>query len=263
MMEVSADPVPLFSRTLGDESQPDLIILHGLLGTSDNWQTLGKQFAESHRVHLVDQRNHGRSPHHPEHDYPSMASDLLGFMEHQGIDRASIIGHSMGGKTALMFAHDHPERVEHLVVADMAARAYAPHHAPIFDALLSAPIASAADRGTIEDFLLERLSDVGMVAFLMKNLRREKAGGFTWRPNVDVLAHHLADVVAEVPLSMNTLPTLMIFGGASNYVNTADLDSFNTHCMQLETHRIEDAGHWLHASHPAEFFEVVSEFLAN
>jgi len=262
MMEASADAAPLFSRTLGNDGAPDLIILHGLLGTSDNWQTLGKQFAENHRVHLVDQRNHGRSPHHPVHDYPSMAHDLLVFMDHQGIDSASIIGHSMGGKTALMFAHDHPERVDHLVVADMAARAYAPHHGPIFDALLSAPSAAAAERGLIEAYLLERLSDEGMVAFLMKNLRREKTGGFSWRPNVQVLGRNLDAVVAEVPLSMNTLPTLMIFGGASNYVNAADLEAFDNQCMQLETHEIEGAGHWLHASHPAEFLEVVTEFLA-
>ena len=149
MMEASADALPLFSRTLGNNGAPNLIILHGLLGTSDNWQTLGKQFAKNHRVHLVDQRNHGRSPHHLVHDYPSMAHDLLVFMNQQGIDSASIIGHSMGGKTALMFAHDHPERVEHLVVADMAARPYAPHPGPILDALYSATHAAAAERGMI------------------------------------------------------------------------------------------------------------------
>ena len=251
----------LFSRELGEANAPNLVILHGLLGTSDNWQTLGKRFAETHRVHLIDQRNHGRSPHHPVHSYEAMAEDVLHYLDERNIQRASIIGHSMGGKTALVFAHRYPERVQKLVIADMAARAYAPHHGPIFDALLSAPIEGAESRSVIENHLMARLDDVGVVAFLMKNLRREKSGGFTWRPNLAVLAPAIGAVVGQVPLGMNTLPTLAIYGGKSNYVNADDLDQFQSACMQFQSHEIEDAGHWLHASHPDEFFEEVVDFL--
>ena len=214
---MTSDRLELFSRELGEDNAPDLVILHGLLGTSDNWQTLGKRFAETHRVHLIDQRNHGRSPHHPVHSYEAMAEELLHYLDERHIQRASIIGHSMGGKTALVFAHRHPDRVHKLVVADMAARAYAPHHGSIFDALLSAPIDSAESRSVVETHLTNRLDDAGVVAFLMKNLRREKSGGFTWRPNIAVLAPAIGAVVNEVPLSMNTLPTLAIYGGQSNY----------------------------------------------
>ena len=255
------DRLELFSRELGEENAPNLVILHGLLGTSDNWQTLGKRFAETHLVHLIDQRNHGRSPHHPVHSYEAMAEDVLHYLDERNIQRASIIGHSMGGKTALVFAHRYPDRVQKLVIADMAARAYAPHHGPIFDALLSAPIQGAESRSVVEGHLMSRLDDVGVVAFLMKNLRREKSGGFTWRPNLTVLAPAIGAVVDEVPLGMNTLPTLAIYGGKSNYVNTDDLDQFQSACMQFQFHEIEDAGHWLHASHPDEFFEEVEDFL--
>ncbi len=255
------EPLKIFSRELGEDKAHHLIILHGLLGTSDNWQTLGKRFAAAFRVHLIDQRNHGRSPHHPVHTYQAMAQDLLHYLDERNIQRASIIGHSMGGKTALVFAHRHPDRVNKLVVADMAARAYEPHHGPIFDALLSAPIDSAENRAAVEEHLMARLHDAGVVAFLMKNLRREKSGGFTWRPNISVLATAIDGVVDEVPLGMNTLPTFAIYGGNSNYVNEDDLDQFQSTCMQFQSHEIEDAGHWLHASHPEEFFEEVQGFL--
>lgn len=252
----------LFSRVLGQETAPNLVILHGLLGTSDNWQTLGKRFAETHRVHLIDQRNHGRSPHHPVHSYEAMAKDVLHYLDERNIQRASIIGHSMGGKTALVFAHRYPDRVQKLVIADMAARAYAPHHGPIFDALLSAPIDAAESRSVVEAHLMSRLDDGGVVAFLMKNLRREKSGGFTWRPNLAVLVAAIGAVVDEVPLSMNTLPTLAIYGGQSDYVNADDIDQFQSTCLQFQSHEIEEAGHWLHASHPDEFFEEVDRFLS-
>ncbi len=251
----------LFARKLGDETAPPLIILHGLLGTSDNWQSLGKRFAETHSVHVLDQRNHGRSPQYASHQYDDMASDLRAYMDTENLQTASILGHSMGGKTALQFAHEHPEQIDRLVIADMAARAYTPHHTPIFDALLTAPIAQAQSRGEVESHIMSQLQDPGMVAFLMKNLRREKSGGFTWRPNLPVLAASLDSVVGSVELNTNTLPTLLIYGGQSDYVGAADLQFFDERCLQLETHEIPEAGHWLHASHPDEFFEVVFDFL--
>lgn len=253
--------LPLFTKSMGQSESPDLIILHGLLGTSDNWISLGKQFASHFHVHLIDQRNHGRSAHSPDHSYESMAADLLNFMNERGMDKACIIGHSMGGKTALMFAHNHPDRVEKMVIADMAARGYTPHHQPIFEALMSAPLSNTESRGEVEAHLISHLSDQSMVAFLMKNLRREATGGFRWRPNVPVLHQALKDVVGEVPLEVHTIPTLVIYGGQSNYVNSADLEQFERSCLQLETHEIAQAGHWLHASHPTLFFDAVDGFL--
>ena len=252
---------PLFYRTLGDPSAPPLIILHGLLGTSDNWQTLGKAYSEHYCVWLIDQRNHGRSPHFETHDYPELAQDLCAFMDEHRIEKAHVLGHSMGGKTALMFAHHHPDRLRKLIVADMAVRAYDPHHQPIFDALLSAPIETASGRSEIENHLNAQLDDSSMVGFLMKSLRRRPDHGFTWRPNVPVLRDALSDVVGEVPLTLNTWPTLVIYGGQSNYVKEPDIERYEEACMLMETHCIADAGHWLHASHPEEFFAITCAFL--
>ena len=143
------DRLELFSRELGEENAPDLVILHGLLGTSDNWQTLGKRFAQTPACTLIDRRNHGRSPHHPVHSYEAMAKDLLHYLDERHIQRASIIGHSMGGKTALVLPIGIPT-VHKLIIADMAARAYAYTTAPIFDALLFAAIDSAEGRSVVE-----------------------------------------------------------------------------------------------------------------
>ena len=257
------DTIALHARVLGTSDRPHLVILHGLLGTSDNWQTLGRAYAETHCVHLIDQRNHGRSAHHEEHTYASMAHDLERYFTENSLQKASIIGHSMGGKTALAFADAFPDRVEKLIVADIASHAYSPHHQSIFDAIQSAPIAGHSDRSKIQHHLLEELNDPGVVAFLMKNARRLKAGGFQWRPNIAVLEKALGAVVGAVPLEMNTLPTLVIYGGKSDYVNQEALETFDRACMQLDIHCIEEAGHWLHASHPDEFREITLEFLTN
>lgn len=251
----------LFHRHLGDRQLPNLIILHGLLGSSDNWQTLAKRYAQTHCVWLLDARNHGRSPHDPLHTYAAMVDDVVGFMNENGINQARIMGHSMGGKTALMLGMQHPERVERLVIADMAARAYPVHHQPIFDALLGIDLMQVTGREEVEGALNARLDDPTIVAFLMKGLRRLKEGGYAWRANLTVLQLALAEVVSSVDLLMNTLPTLAIYGGRSSYVGSEDLEAFERHFMQFESHEIVGAGHWLHAERPEEFFEVTQAFL--
>lgn len=254
-------PIPLFHRSLGEPGAPHLIILHGLLGSSDNWQTLGKRYAETHRVWLLDARNHGRSPHDPVHTYPAMVADVIAFMDQHGLERASVLGHSMGGKTALLLGLTHPERVERLVIADMAARAYPVHHQPIFDALMSVDLGRVSDRGEVEADVRQRLGDPAIVAFLMKGLRRLKAGGYAWRANLPVLNAALPEVVGPVELSVNTLPTMSIYGTRSHYVSADDLAAFDAAFLQFEHHAMEGAGHWLHAEQPDEFFDVTADFL--
>ena len=254
--------VALHHRVIGETGSPDLIILHGLLGTSDNWQSLAKLYATSWRVWLVDARNHGQSPHASTHEYADLVADLLAFMDDHGIAEAAILGHSMGGKTALAFALDHPARVSALVIADMAARRYDVHHHAIFEALQSLDVAHAPDRQTIHNQLMERLGDAGFVGFIMKGLVREKAGGFRWRQNLPVLQAALDTIAQAINLSWNTIPTLVIYGGKSSYVKPEDLADFEESFMQLDFHRIEGAGHWLHAESPEEFFQVTFEFLA-
>ena len=247
---------------LGDHA-PHLFILHGLLGSSDNWQTLGKRYAESHHVWMLDARNHGRSPHEPVHTYEAMAQDVVDFMDTQGIAKASLLGHSMGGKTVLLLSQLHPGRVDKLVVADIAARAYTPHHGPIFDALMATDPASAPSRDAIQSQLSEALDgDPVLVPFLMKGLHRMKEGGFAWRFNVPVLHATLQDVVGHIELGLNTLPALFIRGSESDYVSDDDLDLLEDHFLHMDHHTIQGAGHWLHAQAPDEFFDVTADFLA-
>lgn len=247
----------LYSRILGKESLPELVILHGLLGSADNWHSLGKRYAEHFRVHLVDARNHGRSPHTKEHSYLLMMRDLLDYLDDHGIEKTSLLGHSMGGKTVMAFAEEHPERVTKMIIADIAPQAYTALHGPIFDALLATNPHEAKSREEISTFLKKELSsEPTLVSFLMKGLHREKSGGYIWRFNVETLAETLEGVIEEIPVSINTLPVLFIRGLNSNYVSDEELERIEGNYMQMEVAEIEDAGHWLHAEKPDEFFEI-------
>jgi len=239
------------------------VILHGLLGSSDNWQTLGKRYAATHHVWMLDARNHGKSPHHPVHSYSAMAEDVLAFLDAHGLDKVSLLGHSMGGKTTLLMAENHPDRLDKIVVADIASRAYTPHHGPIFDALIATHPTRAQSRQEVEGILRSHLGAEGdvIVPFLMKGLHREKAGGFAWRFNVPVLQAALADIVGAIEGGMNTLPAMFIRGGKSTYVSDEDLNLFEAQFVQMDHHTIQGAGHWLHAEAPDEFFEVTADFL--
>jgi len=256
--------VELFSRILGSENDSDLIILHGLLGSADNWQTLGKRYAEDFRVHIVDARNHGRSPNDSEHSYDLMVGDLLKYIDDNGIEKATLLGHSMGGKTVMHFAEKHPERVEKLIVADIAPKGYKAHHGPIFKALLVTEPSNATSREAIENVLRENLGDEKvLIPFLMKGLYRIKEGGYAWRFNVPVLFDTLESITQNIDVTMSTLPALFIRGLNSSYVSDEDLDKLEDVYIQLQTVDLEDAGHWLHAEKPEEFFEATSDFLAS
>jgi pimeloyl-ACP methyl ester carboxylesterase len=183
-------------------------------------------------------------------------------MDDHNIADAAILGHSMGGKTAMLFAQAHPSRVSAMIIVDMAARRYDVHHEGIFQALQSVHIADATDREPIRLELMAKLDDAEFVEFAMKGLVREKTGGFRWRPNLPVLHAALPTIGQSVDLSWNTIPTLVLYGGRSGYVTAADLEEFETVFVQLESHCIEGAGHWVHAEAPEEFFEVTFEFLA-
>jgi esterase len=258
---IESSPVSLFSRVLENPGAPPLIILHGLLGSSDNWQTLGKRYQDTFEVHLVDARNHGRSPHHPEHHYAAMAQDILRYLDNRGLNKVRLMGHSMGGKTVLQLLHQAPERLERIVVVDMAARAYAPHHQPIFDALTSLDLQVISSREEAEAHLLAALGDAGIVSFLMKGLYRRKEGGFAWRANIPVLQAHLGQILQSIPLEINTIPTLVVYGTRSEYVSESDLTAYDEACLQLEVAPMVGVGHWLHAEAPDAFFDITWNFL--
>lgn len=255
----------LFHRILGEAASPNgpapLFVLHGLLGSSDNWQTLGNRWAHDRPVILVDQRNHGRSPHHPSHVYPDMVVDLLDTMDHLGIERADILGHSMGGKTVMHFADRHPGRCRRLIIADMAPIAYPPHHTPLFDALSALDLTRFERRQDVDSALAQSIKEPGVRQFLLKGLHRAAPNRFAFRYNLPVLRRHLADMTAFLPLGTIERPCLALYGTRSEYVVGRGLDALKQHFPQLESKGIE-AGHWLHAEQPDAFSNRVEAFLS-
>lgn len=244
-------------------SGPALIILHGLFGSLDNWQGLAKQYAEHFSVFIVDQRNHGKSPHtDTPYTYEQLAEDLREFMEQQGMYTANLIGHSMGGKTVMQFAVEHEYMVEKLVVADMGIAANDFRHTAIIDALVAFPFEEISDRKVADAWLAERIPDFGVRQFLLKNLDRRSDKGFEWKFNLAVLHRDYRNILAEIA-SPNGIdvPTLFIRGGKSDYVLDADFPSIRKLFSHAEFATIEGAGHWLHAEQPDAFFAKTMAFL--
>lgn len=239
-----------------------LIVLHGLFGMSDNWFSLGKRFGETYSTYLVDQRNHGRSPHDKAFNYDVMAADLLDFMDEHFIESAHIVGHSMGGKTAMTFAVKFPHKVGKLVVVDIAPRYYPPHHQDVLAALDAIPVHEIKSRKEAEEIFSQHLSDVGTAQFLLKNLYARDEGGYDWRFNLPDIEAQI-DSVGEGLDNMYRFekPTLFLRGEKSNYIKDADLHEIETIFPKSTVVTVEGAGHWIHADRPEVFFDTVSGFL--
>lgn len=241
---------------------PALIVLHGLFGSLDNWITLGRQWSERFSVYLLDQRNHGRSPHHEAWDYRVMAQDLADFMDQQGIPQAHLLGHSMGGKTVMQFALDHPERVARLVVADMAPKAYRPHHEAIIEALGGVDLSRVASRQEVDQALQASIAEASIRQFLLKGLGRNEQKELAWKFNLPVIARDyakvLADVEGELPFEG---PALFIYGGKSTYLQPEDQPAIRERFPAAEFVALPQAGHWLHAEAPEAFSTEVMRFL--
>lgn len=243
-----------------------VVILHGLLGSLDNWQTIAKKLADSGKgfsVYIIDQRNHGRSPHSAEFSYTLLANDLKEFFAQQQITKAHIIGHSMGGKTAIQFALQNAEAVEKLIVVDIAPPAYNDKHSDVFNALFKADAPHAATRQKVEDVLRHELNDETTVQFLMKGLTRaEDQQHFEWRFNLEALHKRYADISSAIESDKPFEgKALFIKGGKSNYINAENYSSITALFPNNEVTEIKNAGHWVHAEQPAEFLKTVEEFL--
>ncbi len=239
-----------------------IIILHGLFGTLDNWQTIAKQLATDNTVYIIDQRNHGKSPHADEFDYPTLADDLKTFMESKWIYKATIIGHSMGGKTAMQFALNYPDMVNKLVIVDIAPVNYVGGHETIFKAMLGLDLETLNSRNEINEQLKLDIKEDGVRLFLMKNLTRNKSGKFEWKMNLPVLHKNYAKILSAIESDeVFDSETLFIRGENSQYIKdemVLDIQDYFP-MMQLET--IKNAGHWIHAENPKDFLIKLRLFL--
>lgn len=239
-----------------------LIIMHGVFGSGDNWQTLGRKWSDTYTVHLLDMRNHGKSPHSDEFSYELMSDDLEEYMDEHTIDQACIIGHSMGGKVGMLFSVLNESRVKKLVIADIAPKSYKPHHQKIIKALQALDLENISSRGEAEDAFGAEIEEEGTRQFLLKSLYWKEKGKLDWRFNVSVIAREIKKVGdALPPNAIFNGNTLFVRGGNSWYIEDEDKGMILEHFPEADLKTIDGAGHWLHAEKPKEFFERVSKFL--
>jgi pimeloyl-ACP methyl ester carboxylesterase len=251
----------LICETVG--SGPPLVVLHGLFGSSGNWRGVARELAATHSVHSVDLRNHGASPWADSMDYVEMADDVRQLIERLGLERPTVMGHSMGGKTAMALALCHPERVGRLIVVDIAPLSYADTLTPFAEAMRSADVVAAASRAEVQRRLQQSVPDRGVVPFLMQNLVTRN-DHFDWRLNLLGISTAMPQLCA-FPSALLGLrfagPVAVIAGEHSDYVAQRDGASFRPMFTQVEVEVIEDAGHWVHADQPAAFLASVRQVL--
>jgi len=265
----------LFFRKYG--SGPPLIIVHGLYGSSDNWVTIGKALGSRFEVFIPDQRNHGRSRHSDHHSYELMRDDLLEFMDKHSIGKAILLGHSMGGKTIMFFATSFPERVNGLIVVDIAPKSYfsysgesvqAADHLFIIRAMENMDLSKIRNRDEADREMSSRIKSGRVRQFLLKNLSRSKNGTFHWKLNIEVIRKDLVRILEGLNASefergnqITGFPVLFIRGANSTYILDSDIPFIRKIFPFAEVTTIPNAGHWLHAEQPELLIEKVVRFV--
>ena len=252
----------LFYRQYG-EGQP-VIVLHGIFGISDNWVTIGRRLAEKFDVYILDQRNHGQSPHSDTFNYYVLVDDLFEFIEDHQLINPILIGHSMGGKVAMNFALEYPQRVDKLIVVDMSVRSYPARkqHMDIMTAMLSIDFDAVDSREEIEDIIREKVKSPRITRFVLKNLYRIGKNRLGWRLNIQSIYDNFENVFEGIdsPYTFDK-PALFVRGGASDYILPEDYNLIKKIFPDAQFQTIEKASHWVHAEKPDELCTVFSKFL--
>jgi len=244
----------------GDASGQPLIILHGFFASSRNWRQIAKKLSDHLHIYLLDLRNHGASPHDSEMDYPVMSADLRQFMDEQGMETANILGHSMGGKVAMWFALNHPQRIQNLIIADISPVSYQHSFDNTISALKKLPLDKIVNRKQADDFLSEHIEELSYRQFLLQNLQL-KQGKYCWRVDLDIFHQKADNIIAFPDISLvdaSNDEVLFIMGGNSTYT---DATTILTVFPNAEITLLEGANHWLHVDKPVEFCNKVIEFL--
>lgn len=243
------------------QGQEHLVILHGLLGTADNWHLIAQAFSSHYHVWVPDLRNHGRSPHHPTIGYADFVDDIVKNLADDGITQIKLIGHSMGGKVAMQMALQMPELIQKLVVVDMAPRAYVRGHDYIFKALFSLPISEIKKRQEAEQHLAQFGFSDAVIQFLLKNLGRKPEGGFYWKPNLNYLFQGYDEITREIHGPSIGIDALFLSGENSQYVKAEDWNQIHQLFPKALGWVLPNTDHWLHAENPKGFLEVTESFL--
>lgn len=253
----------LHYQTLG-QGQP-LVLLHGLFGSGDNWGMVARHFSQHYQVISVDLRNHGRSPHSDSHNYTDMADDLLELCDALGLERINLLGHSMGGKVAMQFATQYPDRVEKLIVVDMAPRAYADAHTHLIDAMLAVDLTAMQSRSEADKALSSKIPQAMVRQFLLMNLVKSDSNSseanVAWRINLPALKSNYPSLIQAVCENVrHEKPSLFIRGEHSDYVQDHDIAQIKTLFIQAQFADLP-TGHWVHAEQPQAFITTVEKFL--
>jgi pimeloyl-ACP methyl ester carboxylesterase len=248
----------LHYRELGN-GQP-LVILHGLFGFSDNWQTHAKKLAEYYRVILIDLRNHGHSEWSEEFSYSIMVEDVKELYDSLELKKSILMGHSMGGKVAMLFTQLHENLVEKLIVVDIGIKQYPAHHQHIIQGMRAIDLPNIQLRSAAEEVLKIHIDSEGVRQFLLKNLYWKEKGVLAWRMNIEVLERDMAGILMALPIQHVHLPTLFIRGALSYYILDTDTEELEDAFPDSAIVTIDNAGHWVHAEQPEEFIHTILAF---
>src|SRR5262247_4893983 len=243
------------------EGRP-VVILHGLLGSADNWRSMSRRLGIHYRVFALDLRNHGRSPHSGILDYDVMVADVREFMEQQALRRIVLLGHSMGGKVAMQFAIEYSEQVDRLIVVDIAPKAYEPSQRYLLKAMRSLDLTRYKSFADVDAALAPEVSSESLRQFLLKNLTRDEKGRLRWKIHLEAIDQNYDKLLRGLsPERSFNKPTLFIRGGRSNYIEDDDAALIHQMFLQAEIATLPKAGHWVHVDAPEEFFQTVLNFL--
>jgi esterase len=239
-----------------------VIILHGLLGSSDNWRAISTRLSPNYKIYTPDLRNHGRSPHGEIMTYPAMADDLRELMERENISECHVVGHSLGGKVAMQFATTHPDRMSKLVIVDITPKAYPPSQRSLLAALEQLELQGFQSFGEIDAALAPAIPQAPLRQFLMKNITRVPSGGFQWRIDLGSIAKNYDHLTKPIiAAACYDKPALFMRGERSEYIADTDLPSIEAIFTRAELVTIARAGHWLHAEATDEFLQILTDFL--
>jgi len=249
-------------KTYGEYRENPLLIVHGLFGSLDNWMSLAKNWASKHFVIIVDVRNHGKSFHSDKMDFEDLTKDLLNVLDKENIEKTHLLGHSMGGKIAMEFAGNYPERLKKLIIVDVAPYPYKPHHSDVFNMLHKVDLGSCESRADIENQIRQYIKSEPVVQFMSKNIKRNEENlNFEWKFNLSVLDREYIYLIQRVAQRGFTGEVLFIGGENSQYITKETSEHIFELYPNFELEFVSNAGHWVHADNPQEFYSKVNDFI--
>jgi pimeloyl-ACP methyl ester carboxylesterase len=250
-------------KIYGEPTAPPIYILHGIFGMLDNWHLVATNLSSQYKVVTLDARNHGKSFHHSDSSFNAMAEDLYELMCFLGDEKSIVMGHSMGGKTAMVFSQKYPNKLSALVIVDIAPKLYIPSHMDFFNAFKSIDFTQIQTRKEADEALTPYASVLSIRQFLLKNIEAIPQGGYQLKINIHAIENYYHEIIDVISLTKQVnVPTIFILGEKSGYLKEEDKPYIDAHYPLVEYQTISKAGHWVHADNPQEFIQVLRQFLS-